>query len=175
MVVSSKRPNLWQPGPNQAHRMVSQSVPSGTVLHNVQVIANHRQWCRPSVPSEQLSHSDPSDGIAEASQPWQPDLAWHDCFTQPTQVSPERPRPKSDCPDRRQPARDNLAHPSHGIAETSRAIRPARSMAYQPHNTVPRMVSQKRPKGLATHVRMTLARPKDQSVTGVSRGRQRPP
>ena len=32
-LVSPKRPNLWQPGPNQAHRMVLQNVPSGTALH----------------------------------------------------------------------------------------------------------------------------------------------
>ena len=96
-----------------------------------------------------LPQTNTTDGVAETSQPWQPKPARHDFFTQPTQVSPERPRPKSDCPDRRQPARDNLAYPSHGIAKTSRAIRPARSTAYQPHDTVSRMVSQKRPKGLA--------------------------
>ena len=70
-------------------------------------------WYRRSVPSMQLPQTDTTDGIADTSQPWQPKPANHDFFTQPTQVSPERPRPKSDCPDRRQPARDNLAYPSH--------------------------------------------------------------
>ena len=91
------------------HRMVSRSVPSGTDLHPcAKRKPTHRPWCRRSVPSVQLPQSDPTDGIAEASQPWQPNPAGHDCST----------------------------HPSHGIAEAPRAIRPARCKCLR--NTRPR-------------------------------------
>ena len=56
-LVSPKRPNHWRLGPNQAHRMVSQSVPSGTVLHpNARHMSSHRLRYHRSVPTVQQPH-----------------------------------------------------------------------------------------------------------------------
>ena len=101
-LVSPKSPNLWQPGPNQAHRMVSQSVPSGTVLHPfARHIPSHRPWYRRSVPTVQQHHqcvvanrppstSTQTNGIAVASRPsaTQP-------FAKPAQVRCPHARPVS--------------------------------------------------------------------------------
>ena len=70
---TASRPPAAQPGlptNNQhTHRMVSQSVPSGTDLHPcARRKTSHRPWCRRSAPSVQLPHSDP-DGRCRRSVP----------------------------------------------------------------------------------------------------------
>ena len=93
---------------------------------------NPTRWYRRSVPTvaqicmARLFHT------TNASRQ-QPNRKWRRAIKPPGTPVP------NGCPDRRQPARDNLAHPTHGIAEAS----------HDPDSNprVSRMVSQKRPKG----------------------------
>ena len=97
-MVSSKRPDSRHPSPIfipnnlRTRHMVSQSVPSGTTCIPVQNASYPPTMVSPERPICAVVPTQP-DGIAVASPPWQPKSAWHDCFTQPTQVTSERPRP----------------------------------------------------------------------------------
>ena len=69
MVVSPERPNCAA-ALNQPDGWYRRSVPSNTDLHPcAKRKPTHKPWCRRSVPSVQLPQTNPTDGIAVASQP----------------------------------------------------------------------------------------------------------
>ena len=103
-IAETSRPPATQPGQStndqHTHRMVSQSVPSGTVLHPCAGRKpTHRTWCRQSVPSEQLSQSRPN-GWYRRSVPTVGNPTLHSTTAPHSHraVSSKRPRAKPNQP-----------------------------------------------------------------------------
>ena len=129
----------------------------------------------------QLSQTDPTDGIVEASQPWHrrsvPNLT---CKARLFHTTQRRYRQSVHALSQIAPTVGNLPAiilRTHRMVSPKRPERSDQPEARLTNHTTPSPAWCRRsvPRDWPTHVRMTLARPEDQGVTGVSRDRQRPP